>query len=101
MTKAVFFDLGDTLGEPTLSMPPPPLHLVGFDLYPFVPDVLQQLRADGHRLGIISNTGEDTGARVDAVLAPTGILELFEEPLRVYSKDVGVTKDSPEIFHRA
>ena len=95
----VFFDLGDTLGEPMLS--PPPHHIAGFNVFPFVPDLLRQLRDEGHRLGIISNTGNDTGGQVDAVLAAVGILDLFEPRLRIYSKDVGLRKDSPDIFRLA
>ncbi|MGH6815097.1 MAG: M28 family peptidase, partial [Hyphomicrobiaceae bacterium] len=94
--RAVFFDLGDTLGSATLSRSP--RRLERFDVYSFVPALLGQLRSDGHRLGIISNTGDDDGAHVDAVLANTGILPLFEPMLRIYSKDVGLKKDSPAIF---
>ncbi len=38
----VFFDIGDALGSPIVS--PPPYHLEGLDIYPYVRYVLQQLR---------------------------------------------------------
>jgi len=97
--RVIFFDLGDTLGAPVFS--PPPRHLAGFNVFPFVPPLLQQLTANELRLGLISNTGDDPGAVVDQILQTAGILEFFEPPLRIYSKDVGLTKDDPEIFRLA
>jgi leucyl aminopeptidase len=96
---AVFFDLGDTLGTATIGGAPP--HLVGFDVFPFVPSLLARLQDRALRLGVISNTGAEKGPAVDAVLAPTGLLARLEPTLLVYSGDEGVTKASPEIFHRA
>jgi len=97
--SSVFFDLGDTLGTAVLSASPQ--RLIRFDVFPFVPGVLRSL-ADRHlRLGIISNTGDMTGAEVNAVLAAAGIRDYFDLSLRIYSKDVGLTKDSPEIFKLA
>src|SRR5262245_17258926 len=95
----VFFDLGDTLGSPVLS--PPPVHLIGFDPFPFARELLAALRAKGFRLGIISNTGSDGKDVIDAVFDTAGILEFFEPALRLYSHDVGLTKNSPAIFRRA
>lgn len=96
---AVFFDLGDTLGTPVLS--PPPLHLIGFNAFSFGPRILEELKAQGFYLGIISNTGDDPGTTVDQVLAIAGILSFFDEGLRIYSNDVGLEKNSPEIFRQA
>lgn len=95
----VFFDLGRTLGDPVFSLPSG--HLVGFEVYPFVPSLLRQLQEAGHRLGVISNTGAETGDRVDAVLEKAGILGFFEAPLRLYSADVGLDKSTPAIFAAA
>jgi leucyl aminopeptidase len=95
----IFFDLGDTLGTPVLSSPP--VHLEGFNVFGFVPSLLAELRSQEQRLGIISNTGDDPGAVVDQILADAGILELFDPALRIYSRDVGLRKDSPEIFRLA
>jgi hypothetical protein len=92
----VFFDLGGTLGSPSLS--PPPIHLVGFEVFDFTLPVLDELRDRGLRLGVISNTGEDDGPAVDAVLERAGIRDFFEPSLRIYSRDVGMSKDSPRIF---
>jgi bacterial leucyl aminopeptidase len=97
--KIIFFDLGDTLGQAVLS--PPPVHLVDFDVFPFVGDLLTRLRARGLRLGIISNTGSDSGAQVDGILARAGILDHFDPALRIYSQDIGLKKDSPQIFLEA
>jgi hypothetical protein len=96
----IFFDLGDTLGTAVLSGSPS--RLTGFDVFPFVAPLLERLQAEGLRLGIISNTGDDAGSAVDAVLARSGILQFFGDgALRIYSRDVGLKKDSPEIFTRA
>jgi hypothetical protein len=98
--RAVFFDLGDTLGTATLSGAP--RRLLSFHLFPFVLPLLRQLKAAGLRLGVISNTGDDAGAAVDGVLATSGLLALLEPDLRIYSKDVGLSKkDGPEIFRLA
>lgn len=100
---AIFFDLGDTLGAATVSGIPH--RLATFDVFPYVPGVLSHLKTRGLHLGVISNTGSESGAAVNAVLAgdlaPGGKLANLEIPLLVYSGDEGVTKASPEIFHRA
>jgi beta-phosphoglucomutase-like phosphatase (HAD superfamily) len=95
----VFFDLGATLGSPILS--PPPVHLIGFDVFEFARPVLDDLRGRGLRLGVISNTGDDDGTAVDAVLGQANIRDFFEPSLRIYSRDVGLKKDSPRIFRLA
>ena len=95
----VFFDLGDTLGSAMVSQPP--VHLVRFDPFPFAQGLLAALRAKSLRLGIISNTGNDGRNVIDAVLDTAGILDFFEPALRLYSHDVGLTKNSPKIFVRA
>jgi hypothetical protein len=95
----VFFDLGDTLGSAVVSQPP--VHLVRFDPFSFAQGLLAALRAKSLRLGIISNTGNDGRNVIDAVLDTAGILDFFEPALRLYSHDVGLTKNSPAIFLRA
>jgi len=97
--RAVFFDLGDTLGEATVGGDPP--RLVRFDAFPYAAEVLTELQARGLRCGVISNTGNSRGVEVEAVLVPTGLLDRIDPALRLYSADEGVTKASPEIFHRA
>jgi bacterial leucyl aminopeptidase len=68
------------------------------DLFPYVMALLRSLADRGLRLGIISNTGDMDGASVDAILNKAGIRDFFDASLRLYSKDVGLKKDSPEIF---
>jgi Zn-dependent M28 family amino/carboxypeptidase len=97
--EVIFFDLGDTLGSAVLSSPP--VHLVAFDVHPFVSQLLSDLQHQGLRLGVISNTGDDGRETVDAVLRAAGIVDGFEPGLRLYSHDIGLTKDSPRIFTRA
>ena len=94
--QVAFFDLGDTLGKPVLSGPP--FHLIGFEVFEFTVPVLTELRDHSLRMGVISNTGDDGGAAVDTVLERVGIRDFFEPALRIYSRDVGLRKDSPEIF---
>jgi bacterial leucyl aminopeptidase len=96
---AVFFDLGDTLGEATVGGHPP--RLVRFDVFPFVADVLNQLQQRGLRRGVISNTGQDRSPAMLALLAPTGLLQQLDEDLLVFSADEGITKASRQIFDRA
>lgn len=68
----IFFDLGDTLGSAVVSAPPP--HLVGFNVYPFVPALLRRLSRAPGRLGVISNTGDDGAREVNRVLHDCGLL---------------------------
>jgi FMN phosphatase YigB (HAD superfamily) len=96
---AVFFDLGGTLGTPVVSAAP--VHLIGFDVFPFVAVLLESLRQRQVRLGLISNTGADGHETVDAVLAKSGLLAFFEPELRIYSRDVGHTKAETKIFQIA
>jgi leucyl aminopeptidase len=96
--SAIFFDLGDTLGVPVLSIDQ---RLERFEPFEFAQPVLEELREEGVRLGVISNTGQEPGARLNEVLKQCGLLDYFEPILLIYSKDVGLSKDSPEIFHHA
>ena len=95
----VFFDFGNTLGTAELSAPP--VHFVAFHVFPFVTSVLQNCHDRGTRLGIISNTGDDVGTTIDAVLSRAGIVDFFDQPLRIYSADVGIRKDDPAVFRLA
>lgn len=96
---AVFFDLGDTLGSAVVGGEPP--RLTSFEVFPFVPAILADLYSRGLRLGVISNTGNERGPAINAILASTGLLDRLDPALLVYSADEGVTKASPEIFDRA
>jgi hypothetical protein len=92
-SEAIFFDIGNTLGSPKVSSEG---HLITLTVYPYVPDVLQQLHDDGKRLGVISNIGNNTAENVERVLDESGILTFFEPDLLIYG-----SKDSSEIFRRA
>lgn len=99
--STVFFDLGDTLGVASLTGDPPAF--TRFTPFEFSRRLLASLaeRTPPLRLGIISNTGNFPGSTLDALLADAGLLQYFDSALRIYSKDVGRTKNSPEIFRLA
>jgi bacterial leucyl aminopeptidase len=86
----VFFDIGDTLGSPKIS--PPPYHLESLNIYPYIPGILQQLKSDRLRLGMISNTGNETEASMKKVLEASGIYNFFDPNLLIYSSVVGISK---------
>jgi len=97
--SVVFCDVGNILGVPRFTPPPP--HLEGLDIFPFVADSLRELRQRGIRLGIISDTGDETEKTVNEVLEKSGIYEFFTPELLIYSSAVGLGKNSPEIFQLA
>ena len=103
---AIFFDLGDTLGTAVVAGWPP--RLTGFEVFPYAPGVLSDLKARGLKLGVISNSGPEKGPAINAVVEPTGLLAHINPELLVYSGDeppledgTSVTKNNPEIFRRA
>ena len=61
-------------------------------MMPSTPAVLQQLRARGFALGVISNSD----GRINAILQRCGIAQFFD--LVIDSHDVGVEKPAPQIF---
>jgi bacterial leucyl aminopeptidase len=95
LPPAVFFDIGNTLGSARLSSRPPH-RLERLDVYPQVPAVLDELRDNGVRLGIVSTVGQETEENVRRVLEEARLYDFFEPNLLVYG-----TKDSPEIFRGA
>jgi leucyl aminopeptidase len=98
MITAIFFDLGDTLGVPVLSFD---YRLERFDPFEFAAPVLKTFRGQQLRLGVISNTGDEPGSSVNQVLEQAALLHYFEPSLLIYSRDVGIKKDSPRIFEYA
>jgi bacterial leucyl aminopeptidase len=96
---SVFFDLGDTLGTPRISHPA--LRLEGIDIYPYIPIILQQLQQNNFKIGIISNTGNETEASMRRVLEQAAVYNFFDPNLLVYSSVVGASKPDPEIFRLA
>jgi bacterial leucyl aminopeptidase len=97
--QVVFFDIGGTLGSPRIS--PPPFRLEGLNIYPFVTSILEELRSTGARLGIISNTGNETSESMQKVLEESGLFYFLDPALLIYSSVVGLEKDSPDIFQLA
>ena len=94
----VFFDLGDTLGKPRVSSASG--RLEGFDVFPFVPELLEGLRQAGHRLGIISNTGQEKAADMARKeLAMMGPLTLI--PSGRVAGPVGGLSDRSVMVHPA
>jgi len=99
LAEVVLFDIGNTLGAAQLS--PPPVRLQAIIVFPYVTGVLESLAQQGVRLGIISNTGNELAADMQRVLSEAGLYDFFEENLLIYSSEVGLVKDSPEIFELA
>lgn len=56
-------------------------------MFLFVPSRFADLKARGLKLGVISNTGDEKGQAVRAILAPTGLLTNLDPSHLVYSRD--------------
>jgi leucyl aminopeptidase len=98
MTKisVIFFDIGDTLA--TVNPNTPELNLIPL---PGAIDALRKLGKASQRLGVISNTGTETVQTMRRALQGAGFYDFLEPGLLIYSSDVGLEKDSPEIFRLA
>jgi FMN phosphatase YigB (HAD superfamily) len=98
--EVIFFDIGDTLAVARLNNAG---RLVSLEPLPGVLDKLRRLQDAGYRLGIISNTGEETTATMRQALTMAGFYRFFEaDPaLLIYSSEVHLTKNSPQIFRLA
>jgi FMN phosphatase YigB (HAD superfamily) len=98
---AVFFDIGDTLASAVVEGG----RLSRLDVYRFIPDVLGRLRAGGEgisvSLGLISNTGDETAARMNQVLADAGLLALLDARICLFSSVEGLDKSQPAFFELA
>ena len=94
----VFFDIGDTLASPILDAG----RLSRLEVYRFVPEVLARLQAGGPEvpvaLGLISNTGDETAARLNDVLADAGLLAFVDASLCLFSSIEGLDKSQPAFF---
>ena len=92
---AVFFDIGDTLASAVVEG----RRLSRLEVYRFIPDVLARLRAGGEgvsvSLGLISNTGDETAARMNQVLADAGLLALVDARLCLFSSVEVLDKSQP------
>jgi FMN phosphatase YigB (HAD superfamily) len=93
---AVFFDIGDTVASAVVAAG----HLDRLEVYPFVPEVLRRLRA-GAAIGLISNTGHESAKRLSAVLAGSGLSDLVDQKLCLFSSVEGLDKSQPLLFTRA
>jgi FMN phosphatase YigB (HAD superfamily) len=98
LIEAIYFDLGGTLGTAVIG---PDGKLQAFNPFEFSAAVLQRLSDRQLQLGVISNTGNETGARVNELLTSAGLLKFFGPKLLIYSSEVHLTKDSPAIFRLA
>ncbi len=63
------------------------------------PEVLESLKSEGYRIGLISNTGRTPGETIRRVLDGYGILKYF--CVTVFSNEVGYIKPNRRIFERA
>ncbi len=73
-----------------------PHRLERLDVYPQIPAVLEELRDNDVRLGIVSNVGQETEENVRSMLEEARLYDFFEPNLLVYGE-----KNSPDIFRRA
>ena len=71
-------------------------HLEEMIVYPDVPPVLEELRQEGVRLGILSNRGQIPEENVNEALEHAGLLPFFDRDLILYGP-----KDSPRLFEQA
>jgi FMN phosphatase YigB (HAD superfamily) len=94
----VFFDIGDTLASPIIDSG----RLSRLEVYRFVPEVLTRLRTGDAglsvALGLISNTAGETAARLNDVLADSGLLALVDSKLCLFSSVEGLDKSQPAFF---
>jgi leucyl aminopeptidase len=90
----IFCDIGGTLATPIFSAIDD--HLEGFEVYPDARDALEQLRARGLRMGIISDIGSERADTVNGALARAGLYGFFDPEIIIYD-----VKDSPAPFRRA
>jgi len=88
-----FFDIGNTLGSVAIS---PSGSSIELTAYPYVPQVLGELRDRGVALGIISDRGAIPPENVERALRTAGLWDFFAPQLVIYGR-----KDSPRIFERA
>lgn len=94
-TDVAFFDIGLTLAEPVFASPFPPRKLVGLRVYSYILDILQEIRAQGIRCGIISNKGpQNTEDEVKDFLTQAGlnVPQVFDGPI------IFKPKDQPQTF---
>lgn len=103
ISVVVFFDLGDTLVIPRLADDG---SLLALNVLPFVPDVLDKLKRTkvndvGLRLGVISNTGNETLSKMHTVMAQAELLDVFDPALLLFSSVERIDKSQKQFFELA
>lgn len=92
----VFFEMGNTLGNVWFS--PLSQKLQGLDVHLHIPIVLNKLRNNGLRLGVIFNSVEGTPESIEFVLKRSGVLKYFETDLLICNSTLFSTPNSVEVF---
>jgi FMN phosphatase YigB (HAD superfamily) len=95
--SVIFFDIGDTLA----TVNPDVTDRLELLPLPGAAEALRRLSTVGLRLGVISNTGAETSQTMRRALQGAGLYAFLEPKLLIYSSEVGLTKNSPEIFRLA
>ncbi len=95
--SVIFFDIGDTLA----TVNPDVTDRLELLPLPGAAEALRRLSTVGLRLGVISNTGAETSQTMRRALQGAGLYAFLELKLLIYSSEVGLTKNSPEIFRLA
>ena len=90
----VFFDIGDTLASVRIS--PGGDRIEELLVFADVPPTLASLRAEGVRLGILSNRGAIPEENVTEALERAQLLPHFDPGLILYGR-----KDTPRLFEQA
>jgi len=90
VSDQVLADLEQAYVSPAGEIPP--------QLLTGVADTLEQLRAEGYVIGLVSNTGRTPGVILRAVLQGYGLSDFFKT--MVFSNEHGECKPRPSIFAR-
>lgn len=88
---SILVAVGEAFGGAILVRPP--------TLFPHVPETLDELRASGLAIGLISNTGRSWGRYLTKLQDAMGIGQNFD--VRVYSDELGTRKPDPRMFESA
>jgi hypothetical protein len=89
-----FFDIGNTLASVRVATTESCIEQM--IVYPDVPPVLEALRQEDVRLGILSDRGPIPEENVNEALEHAGLIPFFDQNLIIYGP-----KDSPRLFEQA
>jgi FMN phosphatase YigB (HAD superfamily) len=101
---AIYFDIGDTLAISKLSNTGA---LQELKVLPFVPEVLQRLKgmrggnSSEVKLGVISNTGTETLARMRTLLEAADLISLLDSNMLLFSSVERMDKRQKSFFQLA